>query len=459
MNSFYQALDQGYSPEEIIGFISKAIPQLSPQIKKATRAGYNIQQVLGFLAKNFDTESHKGMSESQIHAANRRADAKRTKYGLGVAATAVAAPIAASVASSALSRALPTSLKNAINSTSQTGLALNAAQQPQIPPSAATVGVTPQPQSQLGNQQTSSTSQPPVNAPSVAQTAQVPQAQGISTNIIKNSLAYKRQIDALINSGNGPEEIEAYLKKFQPSFIKTIEKNGGGSFKDVVSAYIQEKTRDEAMQPDGSGINAKEPQLQEEAGLPEEAKQPEAKIEKNATVIAPQGVGEVKEIRNGKAIVEVDGKRHQVDESELESSPIPEKDMGELLDALNKQIEVETGEEVSRAINLVGFSPETRSVIVVYNSGDIYPYDDLDDEDIEIATNLQGMRRTSGNNYIGPWVEGTKSPAGSKMHDFVKSLQAKRGKGKEYTAKYKPLYHGHGPAHEKLKEHRKKKKI
>ncbi len=184
------------------------------------------------------------------------------------------------------------------------------------------------------------------------------------------------------------------------------------------------------------------------------------RLSKNSTVVTPKGVGEIKEIRNGKAIVEIDGKKHQVNEEDLESSPIPEKDMGMLLDDLNKQIEKETGEQVSRAVNLVGFSPENRSVVIHFHNGDTYTYDDLSDEEMQMAQDIQGMRRTSGNNYIGPWVEGTTSPAGSKMHDFVKHLQSTRGgKGKEYSGKYKPIYHAYGPAHERLKEHKKKKRV
>src|ERR1051326_5802922 len=112
MNSFYQALEQGHSPEVILKYLSKSIPQMASPIRKASKAGYTVQQILGFLSKNFDTEDRRGMSETERHAANKRSDAAMTKYGLKMAATAVAAPIAASAASSVLSRALPNSLKN-----------------------------------------------------------------------------------------------------------------------------------------------------------------------------------------------------------------------------------------------------------------------------------------------------------------------------------------------------------
>lgn len=429
MTGILSALGQGYTEEDVLGYLMKHVPGMKKTISQAQRSGYRTKEILGFLSQNFESEPRRGKSESQIHAINERADAERAKYGLKTAATAVAAPIAATVAANALSRALPASLTRGTSPLTQTNVqsglsALN-------PLNTASASTSQLPQGQ--NLAPTSTSQPPVNQPIVPQATQSLQPE-IKPNKfnLKDLFSKHKILDKIekLKEGNvSKEEIIDFIKQTAPYEMPNIEKETGQKSDQILSEYLQDY----------------EPQK-------------ETPIEKNSTVISPQGVGQVLEVRNGKALIDVDGKKHQVDEDELETSPIPEKDMGELLDALNKQIEVETGEEVSRAINLVGFSPETRSVIVVYNSGDIYPYDDLDDEDIEIATNLQGMRRTSGNNYIGPWVEGTKSPAGSKMHDFVKSLQAKRGKGKEYTAKYKPLYHGHGPAHEKLKENRKKKK-
>lgn len=425
-----KALSSGFTSQQVMDFLLKQFPQHKDKIKQALSYGFSADQVLQFLSGGQKEVNRNSNLPNTEFAQMREKDIQKTenidKAGMAAAAlgaSALAAPVAGQLVSHTLQRALPQSLSGMIGAVS-----------PLLSPDVHTIQSEQQPISaELIQNEPIVSQQPPVNAPSITQAAQNVQPETISNKLNVKDLLSKsgllNRIEQLKEAGISNEEIGRFVRETQPFEFEKLAKEIGQSPEKMISEYLAETNPQEPM-----------------------------KIEKGATVITPQGVGEVKEIRNGKSIIEIDGKKHQVDEDELESSPIPEKDMGILLDELNKQIEKETGEEVSRAINLVGFSPETRSVIIVYNTGEIYPFDNLDDEDIETATNLQGMRRTSGNNYIGPWVEGTKSPAGSKMHDFVKSLQAKRGKGKEYTTKYKPIYHGHGPAHEKLKEHRKKKK-
>ena len=111
MNPIFQALSQGYDPQQILRYLSRAIPNMAAPIAKATSSGYSTRQILGFLSKNFETEDRGGMSESQIHAANRRSDAERTKHGLTMAGAAVAAPIAGIAARNAIGRILPSSLQ------------------------------------------------------------------------------------------------------------------------------------------------------------------------------------------------------------------------------------------------------------------------------------------------------------------------------------------------------------
>ena len=48
MNSILQAIEEGYSEDEILKYISKAIPKLVPKINKAISSGYGIKEVLGF---------------------------------------------------------------------------------------------------------------------------------------------------------------------------------------------------------------------------------------------------------------------------------------------------------------------------------------------------------------------------------------------------------------------------
>lgn len=465
MSPLIQALDQGYPPEEILGYISKVLPNIAPAIKKATRSGYAVREILGFLSKNFDNEDRRGMSESQRHAANKRSDAASVKHGLKLAASAVVAPLAASAARSALSRALPTNLTNGLTQTLANSVPNASPSNPQSPSGSVNPDVNMQQQPQLPNQSQALPLQPPVNQTpnNVSQTPNIEQPKVFDTNIIKNGLASRRQIDALIKSGNGPEEIEAYLKKFNPGFIKTIEKEGKGPFKDVVAQYMQEKMRDDAMQPEGSQpLNQPKigqiPQEQEKISPEIEKPIEQPKIEKKSIVSSPQGVGEVREIRNGQAIIDIDGKLHKVKEEELEASPLPEKELDELYDDLIKGIESKTGEDVSRMVQWAGYNPETNTLQFLPHTGKLYKYGNISEEDAALLTDILSTRKSSGENFIGAWKAGSKSPIGAALSKLIRKLQSERGgKGNEYEETHEPIYSAYEPAIEAKKRRKKKK--
>lgn len=463
MNPIFQALNSGYPADEILNFISKAIPQMGAGIKKAKSYGYPAQQILGFISKNFETEDRRGMSESERHAVNRRADAERAKYGLKAAATAfgaaVVTPLAASAARGALSRALPTNLANMLNpGTSQAGAGPAAASGiAQISPGA--VGIA-QPASaamqgmpQQANLPQFSTQQPPVApvnvAPNISQVAESVQPQGISGNLgdvlVKHTS--KDQIDKLIASGNGPKEVAGFLEKFKPKEAKAIEKEAGQPLEKVVEEYLKANPQQQAAQK------------AEEVTAPEPAE--EKPIEKGSTVATPAGVGEVKEIRNGKAIVEVDGKKHAVDENELIEPPIPEKDLADLYDDLISGIEKQTGKQVSRNVEWAGYDPNSNELAYKPHGSDkLYAYADISPEDVELLTGLLTQRKSTGQNFIGAWEAGTESPIGAAMYQLIKKLQAERGgKGNEYKNRYETIYDALEPAKQAAKKrHAERKK-
>lgn len=463
MNPILQAINSGYSSEQVIEFISKAIPKLVPQINKAVSQGYGIKQILGFLAKSSPQDT-RGLSQPQIQRRNRDADNQLAKNGL----MAIGGGLGSYAARSALSRALPQSLAPIVQSPE------NATLTPNSVSATGNVNISPQTQTPtqtpvLNNQTISQ--QPPLDLSkaNISQPTNIQQPKLFDTNIIKNGLAYRRQIDALIKSGNGPEEIEAYLKKFNPGFIKTIEKEGKGPFKDIVAQYMQEQLRDEAMQPEGSIPNAKtspiqqeQPQLQKSEQLQEPIEQPKAeaestKIEKNSIVSSPNGIGEVKEIRNGQAIIDVDSKLYKVKEEDIETSPIPEKDLADLYDDLIKGIESEIGEDVSRMVQWAGYNPETNTLQFLPHSGKLYKYGNISPEDAALLTDILSTRKTTGSNFIGAWKAGSKSPIGAALSKLIRKLQSERGgKGQEYEETHEPIYSAYEPAIEAKK--RKKKK-
>ena len=45
MNPFLNAIQQGYSPEDVLKFIAKAMPKFSQPIRQASGMGYNAKKI------------------------------------------------------------------------------------------------------------------------------------------------------------------------------------------------------------------------------------------------------------------------------------------------------------------------------------------------------------------------------------------------------------------------------
>lgn len=461
MNPILTALSQGYSHQQVLSYITRAFPQLAQPISNATKQGYDVKKILGFLSKNFDTENRHGMSESQRHAANQRADAERAKHGLSVSAGLIAAPLAAYAARNALTRALPPALQHGVGMSQQTLNASNPAVQNQnATASQPTQGMPPQ-VNPLQNPL-----QPPVNP---AQNAQAPVNQGVNIpqqqqtgqvnlNQIAKQLNSAEKIKDLVKLGWNEEQITAYFNKFHPDIVKKAEKESGKTFNDFIKQYLAEL-------PQEAESIAQHPAAQSQKSmLPESPPQQTEKLEEKAAIVVeptkkkdivetPQGIGEVKEIRNGKALIEIDGKLHKVDESEIEEPPLPKKELADLYDDLKSEIEAHTGEEVSRHVTLLGYDPNTKQLIYMPWRGQPYIYNDVTDDEI---ANLRDKikRKTSGENFIGAYREGTESPVGAAMSEFIQKRKAEqKAKGLEkkeniHKAKYEKLYYAYDPAEE-----------
>lgn len=475
-NFISQLLDNGISEDQILASISKAVPHLAKKARKMISGGWSAKDIINVFSKDKEAQqsARKGLKPTTpsemaaLHLQNsynnipqssgQQSKEKLTQftkdaapYALGYAGSKIAGPIVGSVVQNALERALP--------------------QQPLIKDALAhqnndkMQGTVPLPQS--NQTQDLNALQHPANqiAASISEPANIQQSKGFDTNIIKNGLAYRRQIDALIKSGNGPEEIEAYLKKFNPSFIKNIEKEGKGAFKDIVAQYMQEKMRDDAMQPEGSIPKAQEeqiqPQLQEAQPLQQPIEQHEVKAEsqkisKNSIVSSLNGIGEVKAIKENTALIDIDGKLTKVDIKDLESEP---PDIAELYDNLFDAI---PKEYQSRMMNYAGYDEDANELIFRPHGGAAYVYKDIPPQFAEDLKNRLHNAKTTGKNMYGMWNEGDPS-YGAGMSALIEELQkAYGGKGKEYVRKYNTLFDILGIPHEEKKrkkqEERRKRK-
>ena len=243
------------------------------------------------------------------------------------------------------------------------------------------------------------------------------------------------RVKSLLKTGNTPEGVAAAIgmkrsgeTKIDPELLKNIE---------AFASMPEEKTNKKF-------VNTPIGQLLE---IPKTG----------STVASPHGVGEVKALRNGKAIVEIDGKKHQVDEDELEASPLPEKELDELYDDLLKGIESETGEDVSRMVQWAGYNPETNTLQFLPHTGKLYKYSDISPEDAALLRDILSVRKTSGENFIGAWKAGSKSPIGAALSKLIRKLQSERGgKGNEYEETHEPIYSAYEPAIQAKKKKKKK---
>jgi len=437
MNPFYSALEEGYSPEDIIGYVSKAIPGIGKSVKKATKAGYTIQQILGFLSKNFNTEDKRGMSETEIHAANRRSDAAMTKYGLKMTAAAVVAPLATQAARSALSRALPQSLvSSSLQPSNQYDTQGNMPyqQQPSSPqqPSQQT---TPNLESQASQQ-------PPVS-PNVSQVSNAvqPEINPIKSNadVLWNELVQGKQhkvdpsTDAFLKMANrmkstgeigNKEDFDRFHDLFQQK--QSEGKSIPASLKEATNEFDKQKLGGQAEEakpiakdqtvatPQGVGdvkeIRGDKALIDVDGKLdkiPIEESSDKPKFEKRMFVKTPKGVGEIREIRNGKVLIDVDNKVQQFNENELEGSPFSEDDIADKYDSLMAHI---PEAHKSSWIQFAQYDEKTNTLGFIPRGGTFEILDDITPEEAKMIKEGSGIARTSGETQEGLWniAESTK---------------------------------------------------
>jgi len=440
-NLINTALTQGFTAKQVLDFITKKYPKYAKQVNKAITSGFSVDQIMSFITGGkvgLNKQASQGGTEfEQTRDRDIQNRSKLNKNAIATG-TAIAGGLAAPTAIATLQRAVPSTLRTMVPT-----LLGQQIQQPPTPPIGQSPPLHPQAPA------TNLPPQPPVNTNVIPN---IPQPPVINNNEIIN------KIKELASIGKSPADIVELFKQKSPEEISRIEKETGKKFEDFIKESLidpAEQARRKALET----FKGKERERVDQA-YPEYAEEQKSpKIEKSSVVATPQGVGEVLEIRNGKALIEVDGKKHQVDEDELIQSPLPQKDLADLFDDLIGGIEKETEEDVSRMVNFSGYDPNTNSLAFLPYDGALYIYDDLNEEEKATAMNLMAKRKTSGENHIGAWTKDTKSPAGAAMSAFIKKLQESRGgKGNEYQRKYATVYSAFEPAIKASKEKKKKKK-
>lgn len=448
-----KAMSSGFTADQILDFILKKFPKHAGKISTALSHGFSADQILRQLSGGkksvVEGETH-GMTDFEKTRNRDREKQQSINKGAaslagtaaGTAALGFAAPLAmnaftsaAPAAAKVLQRAAPQIFGPGSIPTQAENLGATdiQGQPPQTQIQSTLLEPT---QSSASDQLNHLASQPPVNvSPNITQPTEMqqPKTNTIDASKVLDDMKITNKVDELIKSGNDPESVSAYFKKFYPAQVKEVEKKAEQDFENVINSHIQNK------------------------GKPKDVANPN----KGSLVAYSQGVGKVKEIRNGQALIDVDGKLHKVKEEELIQSPIPEKELADLYDDLISGIEKKSGQQVSRNVDWAGYDPNSNELAYKpHGSEKLYVYDDISPEDIDMLTNLMTQRKSTGQNYVGAWEKGSTSPIGTGMYQLIQKLQKERGgKGNEYRSRYDTIYDAIELAKKASKErHAKRKK-
>lgn len=459
-----QLLRFGYSAQVILGFLGANVPNLQKGIQSAQKAGYAADKILNFLSQNIspknkqqykDTLSANEKYFSSIGLKTKQErDQRRNKLlkgALGVGAGFLAGrELGMLQGQQARGMQQPQGPQNP----------------PQLPPPPAPpqgIAPTPTPMNPIGP----AAAQPPgpPNAPTgpnprqgpMAQTPQpnlgvaaqaqqpqsIPQKPDAATTL--DMLGIREKLERLRIEGKPPQMIKAIAEKMikpeQKAELDALNQPGQPSFlSQVLDDFLkQPPTMVKTNLPPGQENKLPDWLEGSETYQPKEANV--KPIDKGSDVILPDGIGKVVANNGKELLVEKDGKVSKHDPDSVIDSPLPEKDLASLYDDLLRGVEKETGEEVSRMVNWSGYDPTTNTLAFLPHDGGLYIYDNISPEDAKELTSYLTNRKTTGENFIGAWQQGTKSPIGAPLSALIRKIQKERGgKGKEYSAKFDTVY-------------------
>ena len=450
MTGILTALGSGVSAKKILEFLMKKSPDLAPRITQALASGLSAEKVVKFFSKDKNFNKLKQSMEEQypmqgnanplVQAENIRGNnlatdsasaLQRNLPGIAVGtAAAVASPYASRAAQYALSRALPNNLKNLSSGMNPTAAPSNMTGQPQAPstspsasgPMSPTQPTTPQPQT-AKNALPSAPQQPPGlgNVTSVTQPQPITQPEGISINPQQS----RQETDALwqrIQKGvikHPDKDLNAFLK-IANDLTKFSGLNREG-FDKLYDEFIQKKQSGMPLDQIAKDMFAMggEDEGKLPKGVPEE-KTENVPIAKNETVATPHGVGEVITSRNGKSLIEIDGKKHQVDDKSLLKPP---KEAA--IEAL-ELIKGFTPEEMRSTHHMLNAYDEgEKKGFFVFHNGSAYVVDDITPEEYKELSEEVEKAKTTGETIIGKWASGEGS-RGAGYNKVVKGVRERK---------------------------------
>jgi len=440
-----QAMLSGFTASQILKFIAAKMPKLQSGIQQAEDAGFDADKILKFLSQKIPHS--KQAADKQINANDRylssiglktRAEKEQSRNKMLSGALQVGA---GALGSYALSRAIPagvSAVSGLLKPQSHSPISQMAAQQPPespiLSPSPQQPPISPMPVGtgqNLLSQAQSQTSQPPLagssstipQPPTSTQVVNPQRDVNKSIELIKSS-GQEATVKNLIEGGLPPSQIVDTLGVILgKKKLKELEKASGG-LEQMIEDYSQsmQSNTPETPQIASEALIEAEQAIAPEPAI-EEPIEPAKSIAKGQVVSSPKGIGQVVEIRNGKAIIEVAGKRHQFNEDELE---IPEFTDDEIADAYDDLMRKIPEPERSRFISWAGYDEDRRVLGYIPRGGKYEELTDITPEEAELIKTGKGVARTTGESREGYHIIGgdTRGLISQIQHDRRKKREA-----------------------------------
>lgn len=428
MNPLAQGMALGYTGQQLLNFLTKAIPSLSPKISQAQKAGHSIEKIINFLGKTMEAQSYpKNMTQNQIHGQKTKEKEALTKGLLAKGA----ALLGTGLATAAVSRALPTLASGLMqqgstppvpNQPTNPGGTPPTSPTPQQPqpstPTQQPQGPTspiPSPNQPVNSQATLATSpyqQPPVNqstpiVPNSQQTTQAEVNPLQSKQVPPLPQALQKQVESMLAAGNDVENIAGTIKATQPQVAKEYEKTTNVAIADAVKQFAETNS----VQPSKLEPMARisEPEIEPTQDKP---------IENKSVVALPNGdIGEVTDIRQGIATVNANGKTYRRKVEDLIQEP---QDAAVQALELIKSFTPEQERSAHHALSL--YDDTEKKATFLFHNGDGYVVEDISPEEYERLSTEVDAARTSGTSPIAMWATGGGS-RGAAYQNIVKDLK------------------------------------
>lgn len=465
-----QAIFMGYTAHQILNFLGKKLPQMTSGISDARGRGYKDEDILKFLQGKIKVDN-KGAQESKSHMESylsssglktkqekQQDKARFIKGALGVAGTALGAYGAYKNYSNLFNTGTKTLGGEVLPAIPEKALQLGSGliKQQQEQPASDDVPIPPMEDVLL-------------NASNFVKKA----LNGINMDQLsapqRNRVVYaSKKLQEL--EKEGAKTSDHRVKKILEFLEKSLSGTGFTSVEVEQERFGEEYgTPEENQTIEGIREDEKIDEIPEEGQkiegikeveIPEEDENIKEEVETKKIAITPSNdFGTIESIENGVVTLDIDGKKKRYREEDIIETESDPTELADTYERLISQMEEASGQPVSRNVYYAAYDDDHKELVYIPHSGRTYIYDEISPEDAKALTDLMTQRKTSGENYIGAWEEGTQSPIGAAISQLILKLQKERGgKGKEYMRRYEMVYDALEPAKKAKKEKYEKEK-